>query len=192
MSITCSVCGFENNPDGSEYCDACGAELAESQAATPSNSATIPQTIPTAVIIPDPAAISAALIPAPVTIVPQPYSQGGSGSVTTARLIPKQPNAPEPEYNIDGNAIIGVFDPDSGPVDIDLDGFIGNETISRNHAEVFNENGVWKIKDLGSTNGVFIKAAGQTRFSARITAPTVLNDGDEVAIAKVQFQFKTP
>jgi eukaryotic-like serine/threonine-protein kinase len=107
------------------------------------------------------------------------------------KLICKQPNAPVPEFAIGCNAIIGVFDPGANPVDIDLGSFFGNETISRKHAQIFNEAGVWKIKDLGSSNGVFIKSAGQTRFNARITAPTALNDGDEIAIAKVQFQFKT-
>jgi eukaryotic-like serine/threonine-protein kinase len=105
------------------------------------------------------------------------------------KLICKQPNAPIPEFGIGGNVVIGVFELGAKPVDIDLSSFLGNETISRKHAEIFNEAGVWKIKDLGSSNGVFIKAAGQTRFSARITAPTALNDGDEIAIAKVKFQF---
>jgi serine/threonine protein kinase len=107
------------------------------------------------------------------------------------KLISKQPNVPVPEFAIRSNVIIGVFDPGANHVDIDLSSFPGNETISRKHAEIFNESGMWKIKDLGSSNGVFIKAAGQTRFSARITAPTAINDGDEIAIAKVKFQFKT-
>jgi serine/threonine protein kinase len=114
-----------------------------------------------------------------------------STSSRQVKLICKQPNAPVPEFAIRGNAIIGVFDLGANPVDIDLGRFFGNETISRKHAEIFNEAGVWKIKDLGSSNGVFIKSVGQTRFNARITAPTTLNDGDEVAIAKVKFQFKT-
>jgi FHA domain len=190
MSITCNACGFENNPDGAEFCDGCGAELAgdSSNVAT----ATIPQIVPTAVVIPAPAATPNIPVPVVATVVSTPsYTPAVSGSATTARLISKQQNAPVAEFPIDSNALIGVFDPDSGPVDIDLDSFIGNETISRSHAEIFSEAGVWKIKDLNSSNGVFIKAAGQTRFSARITAPTAINDGDEVAFAKVQFQFKT-
>jgi FHA domain len=180
MSITCNACGYENNPDGAEFCDGCGAELAGDSSCT--NTATIPQIVPTAVPIPDPV----------VAVVSTPsYTPAVSSSATTARLISKQQNAPAAEFPIDSNALIGVFDPDGGPVDIDLDGFLGNETVSRHHAEIVIENGMWKIKDVGSSNGVFIKAAGQTRFSARITAPTAINDGDEVAIAKVQFQFKT-
>ena len=100
---------------------------------------------------------------------------------------------PTSEFLLDGsNAVIGKFDPDMGPVDIDLDGFPGDETISRNHAEIYQEGGAWKIKDLGSTNSVFIKRAGQSKFGARITMPEILNSGDEIAIAKIRFLFQSP
>jgi pSer/pThr/pTyr-binding forkhead associated (FHA) protein len=79
-----------------------------------------------------------------------------------------------------------------GPVDIDLEPFSGGDTVSRNHAEIYQEGGVWKIKDLGSTNGIFIKSAGQTRFAARITVPETLNSGDEIAFGKVRFLFQSP
>jgi hypothetical protein len=50
--------------------------------------------------------------------------------------------------------VVGRFDPSAGPVDIDLSGGQGENYISRRHAEVFLENGVWMVRDLGSTNGV--------------------------------------
>ncbi len=78
-----------------------------------------------------------------------------------------------------------------GPVDIDLEEFPGSETVSRNHAEIYSEGGFWKIKDLGSTNGIFIKRTGQTRFGARITVPETINLGDEVAFGKVRFLFQS-
>jgi pSer/pThr/pTyr-binding forkhead associated (FHA) protein len=103
-------------------------------------------------------------------------------------LLTKQPNAPIAEFTLEGTSLlIGRFDPDLGPVEIDLEGFIGDETISRNHAEIYLENGFWKIKDLGSINGVFIKKSGQTRFSPRISEPTILEIGDELSIAKIRF-----
>ncbi|MFP4222183.1 MAG: FHA domain-containing protein, partial [Phormidium sp.] len=102
-------------------------------------------------------------------------------------LTAKQTNAPQIEFPVHQISLIGVFDPDSGPVDIDLESFIGGETVSRHHAEIYPEAGTWMVKDLGSTNGVFIKPQGQSRFSARITRPTPLNPGDEVAFGKVQF-----
>ena len=108
-----------------------------------------------------------------------------------AKLIPKQSGSPVPEFTLDGNAIVGVFDPDMGPVDIDLEAFMGGETVSRNHAEIYQNNDTWFIKDLGSTNGIFIKPVGQTRFGARITTPEILNPGDEIAFGKVRFVFQS-
>ena len=190
--INCTVCGYDKNPDGSEFCDACGAEL-QSTVAAPTNNATVDPPMPTSqpldeTFVPEtpvPEPTPAPTPPSPTPHIPQPTE-------TTARLIAKQPNAPIPEFPLENNALIGIFDPDMGPVDIDLEDFVGNETVSRHHAEIYQEAEVWKIKDLGSTNGVFIKPMGQTRFGARITTPESLNPGDEVAIAKIRFVFQSP
>jgi FHA domain len=224
MNITCNVCGYEQNPKGAEFCDACGAELATEVAAisTPPSAPPIPSPV---VNIPDPSAPT--VIQEPVANIPPPPQPSSSSSAypdtlvipvpqptpismpqpipvsmpqpfinvstaNTARLVAKQANAPVPEFSIAGSALVGIFDPDQGPVDIDLESFAGGETISRQHAEIYLEGGIWKVKDLGSTNGVFIKPGGQSRFNARITAPTPLNPGDEIAIAKVCFTFHSP
>jgi len=170
--IICSACGYENQ-NGSEFCEACGSEL---------------QTIAPTVISP---------VPAPTVIQPQTPQPNYPTTTptpvpTTAKLIAKQPNSPVSEFPLNSNTIVGIFDPDTGPVDIDLEAFSGGDTVSRNHAEIFPEGGVWKVKDLGSTNGIFIKPSGQTRFSARITVPETLNSGDEIAFAKVRFLFQSP
>jgi hypothetical protein len=170
--ITCTVCGYDQNLDHSEFCNACGSEL---------------QTI----VTPQPK-IEPSL--APTVILPttsQPNHPPIINTFTKAKLTSKQTNAPIPEFILDNNAIVGIFDPDTGPVEIDLETFFGGETVSRNHAEIYQELGTWKIKDLGSTNGVFIKPPGQPRFSARITIPTPLNSGDEIAFGKVRFLFQT-
>ena len=162
--ITCPNCGFEENPDDTEFCGACGSEIVN---IPPSNSS--------------PPIDDTKLDPLPP-----------SSPVGVVKLVSKQSNCPIGEFILDSdNMIVGRFDPDTGPVDIDLEGFNGEDTISRNHAEIYLEAGQWKIKDLGSVNGVFIKRAGQTRFSARITTPEVLNLGDEVAIAKIRFLFES-
>lgn len=219
MSI-CTVCGYDKNPDGSEFCDACGAELTVS---TRTNSLSKPQepinqsfTIePTMVTTPPPIQSqpeiqSFARVPMPIA-PPPPIPQNipspspvvnyedlseshrsipiPVGEATTAKLIAKQPNAPIPEFPLESSNIIGIFNEE--PVEIDLEGFYGNETISSQHAEIYQDNGLWMIKDLGSTNGIFIKPVGQSRFGARVTVPTVLNSGDEIAFAKIRFQFQS-
>jgi pSer/pThr/pTyr-binding forkhead associated (FHA) protein len=183
MTILCTVCGYDKTPDASEFCDACGAELAVSI---------------------DPVTDGLSLENKPETnpdfgqeISFQSDQNLDNLSLTKSeelligRLIAKQNNAPTPEFSLENYNLIGIFDPDTGPVDLDLEEFMGNETVSRQHAEIYQESGVWKIKDLGSTNGVFIRPLGQKRFSARITSPTIINHGDEIAIAKIQFLFQT-
>ena len=192
--INCTVCGYDKNPDGSEFCDACGAELQSTPApvsdtpiepstpiSQPVEETSIPEPAPAPAPIPEP--ISAPVVP--------PTHSPPILTGTNAKLVAKQSNAPIPEFPLETNALIGIFDPDMGPVDIDLEDFAGNETVSRHHAEIYQDGGTWKVKDLGSTNGVFIKPTGQTRFSARITTPESLNPGDELAIAKIRFVFQS-
>ncbi len=181
--ITCQNCGYENAPS-TEFCEACGSELGAAPVNTTSS--------PTIVQTPTPSIqnYKEELIeiqpptPAPINL-PTPTI-----SASTAKLISKQAGTSVSEFSLDGNsAIVGRFDPDSGPVDVDLEGFPGEETVSRGHAEIYYETGQWKAKDLGSTNGVFIKRSGQSRFGARITMPEILNSGDEIAFGKIRFLF---
>ncbi|MDE5075228.1 MAG: FHA domain-containing protein [Trichodesmium sp. St16_bin2-tuft] len=179
-STTCQACGYDNNPADAEYCGACGAEL-KSIASTiiePKPPITTPKVIP---ITPaGPGLESTSAIPTPSL----------STTTSPARLVAKQPNVPQSEFPLNNVAVVGVFDPDTGPVDIDLESFLGGETVSRQHAEIYPESGHWMVKDLGSLNGIFIKPSGQSRFGARITTPTSLNPGDEIAFGKVQFVFQ--
>jgi pSer/pThr/pTyr-binding forkhead associated (FHA) protein len=194
MTITCNVCGYDQNPDGLEFCDACGAELINTTVTTPASIPTstpesdIPDTLetnPTVRITPS--------TPEPIFPTTSPPIPNTSvvNATDTAKLISKTANAPISEFLIENYAIIGTFDPDTGPVDVDLDNFLGSETVSRQHGEIYWENQQWKIKDLGSTNGIFIKKVGQNRFNARITTPEILENGDEIAIAKIRFVFET-
>lgn len=181
--IICDACGYEN-PDNVAFCEACGTELTVSPIPAPTSSTEDPF-----------AATPVESVSSPTFPTQKPTDEtvsSPSAPVTfgTAKLVAKAPKPPSSEFILDNNNIIGRFDPDTGPVEIDLDGFPGEDTISRNHAEIYQEGGHWKIKDLGSTNGVFIKRAGQTRFGARITLPETLMPGDEIAIAKIRFLFQ--
>lgn len=189
MTITCNICGYDKNPEGLEFCDACGAELVINTLDVTPNippsppSSTFDDTLessPTVRVTPESTIPSPP--PSPTTFV--------NNSTGKAKLISKMPNAPIPEFAIENYANIGIFDPDTGPVDIDLEYFLGNETVSRQHGEIYFENQQWMIKDLGSTNGIFIKKVGQNRFNARITTPEILHNGDEIAIAKIRFTFQ--
>lgn len=86
--------------------------------------------------------------------------------------------------------VVGRFDASTGPVEIDLTGTPGAENISRRHAELYFEGGVWKVRDLGSTNGVFVKRSGEDAYSPRLVEPTPLHSGDELAFGNVVMVFE--
>ncbi|WP_019009279.1 FHA domain-containing protein [Deinococcus aquatilis] len=86
--------------------------------------------------------------------------------------------------------VVGRFDASSGPVDIDLSGLGGQEHISRRHAELYRDQGTWSVRDLGSTNGVYIKRKGETSFSPRLQEPAALSDGDELAFGNLMLTFQ--
>jgi len=88
--------------------------------------------------------------------------------------------------------LVGRFDPETGPVDIDLSEAAESGHISRQHGELYREGeGNWMVRDLGSTNGVFLKSEKDASFGPRITVPRPLQDGDEVAFGNARFIFKT-
>jgi len=88
--------------------------------------------------------------------------------------------------------LVGRFDPETGPVDIDLSEIPESGHISRQHGELYREaDGAWMVRDLGSTNGVFVKGGDTASFGPRITAPRALQDGDELAFGNARFIFKT-
>ncbi|WP_218081433.1 FHA domain-containing protein [Anthocerotibacter panamensis] len=109
-------------------------------------------------------------------------------SFVTARLrIKSQGALTSTEFQLGGERLtLGRFDEVSGPVDIDLTGLPGCETVSRLHAELFWNRGAWHIKDLGSTNGVFVKRQAEGSFGPRLLAPIRLGAGDEVALGNTR------
>ncbi len=190
MSVTCPSCSYEN-PNGTEFCEVCGSELNLSPVEISiAPTQILPQTFPSysdeaIETIPQPA------YPSPEHSQPQVATP--TITADSARLVAKQADSAVSEFSLDGsNIIIGRFDPDSGPVDIDLEGFSGDEMISRHHAEIYCEQGQWQVQDLGSTNGVFIKRSGQARFGSRVVIPEILTSGDEIAFGKIRFLFHSP
>lgn len=141
------------------------------QAGTPT-----PDSAPLPVSLPAPAA-------APLPEMPIPTG--------VARLGIKKFGAPTGEFiPLAGERlVVGRFDASSGPVDIDVSGMAGAEHISRRHAELYQEGGRWVVRDLGSTNGVYLKRAGQGSFTPRLQEPMALADGDELAFGNLMLTF---
>jgi serine/threonine protein kinase len=113
------------------------------------------------------------------------------GSSVTPKLSPLKSVSYLTEILLDkSRLVVGRSEPGGEFPDIDLDSFPDANTVSRPHAGIYQEAGEWKVIDLGSVNGIFIKRAGQSRFGNRITAPEILNSGDEIAFGKIRFRFE--
>jgi hypothetical protein len=116
------------------------------------------------------------------------------GAEAQARLLAVRYGAPTgDEIPLFGQRlVVGRFDPETGPVDIDLSEGAEAGHISRQHGELYREaDGSWSVRDLGSTNGVFVKSGEDASFGPRITAPKPLKDGDEVAFGNARFIFRS-
>ncbi len=196
---TCAICGKEN-PAGVEYCEDCGAALAPT--ATPAVAAESPP-VPAGDSAEMPASEppftpqdESATVPAPVEVpasAPAGTTAPPSTPIVNPRLAPKRYGAVSTdEIPLQGDRlVVGRFDPETGPVDIDLSGTPEADQLSRHHAELYREaDGEWYVQDLGSTNGVFVKRPGSSTFGPRLTTPTALMPGDEVAFGNARFVFK--
>jgi hypothetical protein len=200
----CTICGKEN-PAGAEYCEDCGAAL------TPATGAAAPATGTAAPVeaqgteAPSTASFPAgnppftpedAATPAATefsTPIPEDETAPAPTAVNNPRLAAKRyGSVTDEEIPLHGERlVVGRFDPESGPVDIDLSNSPESGQLSRHHAELYREaDGSWYVKDLGSTNGVFVKRPDSSTFGPRITVPAALNPGDEVAFGNARFIFR--
>lgn len=91
-------------------------------------------------------------------------------------------------FGVHENSVIGRFDPGIGPIDIDLGGLDIGSYVSRKHASISKgDDGEWKITDLGSSNGTWIK----NEFGFEKTESAILSDGSVFALGNAQFVFHT-
>ncbi len=89
------------------------------------------------------------------------------------------------EYPIAPPATIGRFDPSVGPIDVDLGSQPEGAYVSRKHAKIVFTDGVWKLVDLGSSNGTFILRDDFERIDEADLA-----DGQEFALGNARLVFQ--
>ena len=87
-------------------------------------------------------------------------------------------------FDLNPPSVIGRFDPGVGPVDVDLGGLPEGVYVSRKHAKITNDDGVWKIHDMGSSNGTFVLRDDFERVDE-----AELADGQEFALGNARFVF---
>lgn len=179
----CSVCG-SSLPDSTQFCPDCGQELTASPPVAPPRA-------------PAPAAVPVSPQPIPHQPPPESTTSGTSPvprlvSTATAKLTVKRGGATTSDsFRLTGSVIVGRFDADSGPVDVDLGPLPEADYVSRHHAQIWSDPaGRWFVKDLGSSNGTFVRNAGQAQFR-RIAGDQEILSGDEIALGNARFLFET-
>ena len=209
----CQVCQHQN-PAGVEYCEECGAALTATGSGAPAQPPVTSAAIP-AMAVSSATPPSAAPQPAPsaATVAEadmgagSPASPGGttSGGAAPAPVSPSaatgQPRLVSKRYGaltgeeiplLGERLVVGRFDPETGPVDVDLSSIPETQHISRQHGELYREaDGRWFVRDLGSTNGIFVKHSTDPSFGQRITQPREIANGDELAFGNARFVFRT-
>lgn len=88
-------------------------------------------------------------------------------------------------FPLNSPAVVGRFDPSVGPIDVDLGQLDEGVYVSRKHAKFELEDGVWKLKDLGSSNGTFVLRDDFERIEE-----ADLEDGAEIAFGNARFVFR--
>lgn len=89
------------------------------------------------------------------------------------------------EFPVNSPCIIGRFDPSVGPIDIDLASLPEGSYVSRKHAKFHLVDGVWMVKDLGSSNGTFV-----LRDDFERVEESEIANGTEIALGNARFVFK--
>jgi len=208
MTVQCSL-GHEN-PDGSAFCDECGEPLS---GAAPVAVAAAPQPAPSVASAPvgsevcpscgslNPAGesfcsncgamlgaaavdnVAPAVTAPPVTAAPVMSS---APAALSARLIVEADNQ---EFDLSGkdNVMLGREDAVSNIFpDVDLTPHGGEEGgVSRMHARIFVENGLYMLEDEDSTNFTFLN---RQKLTAK--TPMALHDNDEIKLGRVLLRFK--
>ncbi len=161
----CPSCGAENLP-GSKFCSNCGMHMED---ATPE--VATPTTDPEPVVV-------------PVVAEPEPPTPGDDGK--PPRLIVRDTGAEILLPTDEGDYVIGREDPVSRVFpEVDLEPHQGEHLgVSRRHAQLTVQAGLYFIQDLDSTNFTFIN-----RQKLAPNTPTALSNADEVRLGKLVMTF---
>lgn len=127
---------------------------------------------------------------AAVEQAPEVQEEPQAAAPGPSRLVLKRNNVETEEvFLFVPPAVVGRFDPTSGPIDVDLGSLPEGGYISRKHAKITLEDGRFLLTDLGSSNGTYVYRASLSDFERIDT--TELADGDEVALGNARFVFHT-
>jgi hypothetical protein len=190
--ITCERCKNENL-DGAQYCDDCGAPLRPNAGSRPANNpadanysnaegdgqngfhspAAVPQTN-----------LAAGKAAAAFNL----SSSGASRDKAHAKLVIERGKSVGKQFMLSAEeSQIGRWDADGGVFpDVDLDSDDPEAKVSRRHARITMVEDKYFVEDLGSTNGTFVNRGKRLPPGTR----QPLNDGDEIIVGKTFLRFR--
>jgi hypothetical protein len=193
--IVCKECGQENM-EGLEYCDGCGAKLEASDVAESVSAPEVPAQAPETEVQAPEAEDSAPETQATETVIPEaeeppvpdleepaptlapeesvPAIQLTKATITRGETLGK-------EFLLEtGDNLVGRWDPDSGAFpEVDLEADDPEARVSRKHALIRVGEQI-TIEDMGSLNGTYVNRGPRLEPGA----PVTLKDGDEIIIGK--------
>ncbi|MBL8059436.1 MAG: FHA domain-containing protein [Chthonomonas sp.] len=88
-------------------------------------------------------------------------------------------------FELNPPSVIGRFDPAVGPIDVDLGPLPEGAYVSRKHAKITFEDGVWTLVDMGSSNGTFV-----LRDDFEKVEESALENETEFALGNARFVFR--
>jgi hypothetical protein len=164
--LYCNRCGH-NNPQGANFCSSCGARL-QGSLAEPEPTTTA---LPPVVLVPSETGDAFQLEPSDLL-----YGVPEGGGVL---VVTRGPNAGSRYVLSPQRSLVVTIGrhPDS-------DIFLDDITVSRRHAEISYNEGVFWAHDVGSLNGTYLN-----RQSIE-NAP--LASGDELQVGKFRLLFLSP
>jgi pSer/pThr/pTyr-binding forkhead associated (FHA) protein len=114
----------------------------------------------------------------------QPAEELSTPALIATLVVKRNGAETEEVFPVHSPCVIGRFDPAVGPIDIDLASLPEGVYVSRKHAKFIEEDGVWKIVDLGSSNGTFVLGDDFEKVDEK-----ELTDGTEIALGNARFVF---
>jgi pSer/pThr/pTyr-binding forkhead associated (FHA) protein len=109
------------------------------------------------------------------------------GAAAAMRLVVKRAGIEtEISFPFSVPATVGRFDPEVGPIDIDLGTIEEGSYVSRKHAVIESREGALILRDLGSSNGTFIRRDDFERIEE-----AEIVEGDEIAFGNARLVLRT-
>ncbi len=157
--MKCDECGFDNDKD-SKICNQCGATLIHDKASAADT---------TIVYFPSEVEIE---IKDEKVVIPIENMKG----IKPSLIVLRGPNKGE-KFIVDKDELTLGRHPES-------DIFLGDITVSRNHAKIVKIGNTYEVQDAGSLNGTYVNNEQIEK--------SVLSDQDVIQVGKFKLMYLTP